>query len=83
MIKRITFQADPNHLPQKLADFELVGDEVRALFYDAEFQETITTGSGVFVRGKKLRPSDGRRFFDSLEQGFANSSRVSVTVLSA
>ncbi len=83
MIKRVTFQADPDHLPTKLADFELVGDELTALYYDAGFKKTITDGSGVFVRGKVLRPSDGRKFFDALELGYANSSRVTVTVLSA
>ncbi len=81
MIKRVAFQLDRDHVPRKLADFELTGDEVRALYYDDEFKADITDGSGVFVGGKTLRPSDGKAFFDALELGFANSTRVIVTTI--
>jgi len=80
-IKRIGIRVNPSSPQEILADFHLDGDEVVAIYHDESFRQDVERGL-VFVE-RALRPSDGRAFFDALESGLANSSRITVTAIPA
>jgi len=80
-VMSIDYQATPPSR-RPVASFTLhPNGRVVASYQDQGFQQTIE-GDGLFllVAGKMrtLRPVDGRLFFDSLERGLANSSRLAV-----
>jgi hypothetical protein len=77
MKKRVISQVAPGSQAKTLAVFEMVGDELRSKYTDASFMEHVR-GVGIMVAGRELHPEDGRAFFDGLDEGFANSSRVTV-----
>lgn len=82
-MKRVVFHAGPDEPDQTLAEFELDGDVVRAKYLDASFKRRVTEDGIWTVDTGYLHPADGSRFYDALEEAFANSSRVSVVTTDA
>lgn len=60
-----------------LADFELVGEGVRAIYHDVQTRAMIER-DGLYVGGKTFTREDGQAFLDALAPAFSRSSFLRV-----
>lgn len=61
-----------------LARFELVGESVKATYFDALYQDEVE-GDGIqLADAGRLHPTAGRRFYEAIDFAYLNSSNRDV-----
>lgn len=64
-----------------LATFTLVGDELRADYRDRDYQLDLEVNGIYTMKTGEVKPSDGRRFYDALDEAYRRSSFVHVVTV--
>lgn len=78
-MKKLVCRTGVDGEPATLAEFQLVGEHVAAIWRDDEFRLLVLTqGVTGLDHGqlRQLRPQDGRAFWDALDVTYAGSSTV-------